>query len=142
MRLNFLSRLIIWVLVFAAIFAVVQAVVSDRNRDTGFFLKDYLDDERGLPLYSINEDGNTDKAGYLNLGQFYRDILKIGGDREIISACSETDEFSKCLEEAAAAVELQEKYDRHMKNIKQAALIGEEHGIRYLDVPFVRDFLE
>ena len=131
--------------------AVVHGVasVTGLNSNVGFaVLSDYFDKENGLQLYEFEDKTETSvkEAGHLNLGKFFRDVLKVNANSEILVNCAnnaETDSFSECIENKHIEdPNLQLNYDKNMRNINNAIEFGREHGIEYLSVPFVRDFVE
>ncbi|MCF7862331.1 hypothetical protein K9M79_08905 [Candidatus Woesearchaeota archaeon] len=104
---------------------------------------DYIDD-KGLQLYEFaNESNESVVAGSkLNLGKFYRDILRVQGDSDILTNCTDVNtSFSECINEFAAEDIREEEFNRTMEHIDTAVDFGQEHGINYRSVPFIRDLL-
>ncbi|HIG98126.1 TPA: hypothetical protein HA231_01740 [Candidatus Woesearchaeota archaeon] len=106
-------------------------------------LASYLDDGKGLQLYAPG-NGTPVPSLRLNLGKLYRDVLKVEGSTEILEAClaSSPQNYSGCLNaEFKADQRLQRRYESTMSDITQAVEAGQQHGIDYLSVPFIRDLL-
>lgn len=86
------------------------------------------------------EEPNVEKV-LASIGGFYRDVLKAGGSHELISECIEQEDFSGCIEMQTDAA-MDARYNSQAASIRHAAKVGQEYGINYLDVPFVRDLLK
>jgi hypothetical protein len=113
-----------------------------NNRITGFnVLSNYVEDDSGIQLY--HKDGEEIKEGKkFNLGKFYRDVLKLGGNVEIIKECSKEDNYKNCIEgEYNSSEKMQNDFNAHMKGINTAISTGKEYGIKYMDLPFIKDLM-
>ena len=115
---------------------------SNNNKITGFnVLSSYVEEDSGIQLYY--EDGEEIKEGKkFNLGKFYRDVLKLGGNVEIIKECSKEDDYKNGIEnEYNSSEKMQNDFNSHMKGINTAISKGDEYGIKYMDIPFIQDFM-
>lgn len=126
-------------ILFASIVLIIimSFVHANYNAKTGFF--GYVGDT-GLQLYE-NNDG-IKKSGKLDIAQFYKDMLKIQGEQEIIGDCMNKENFRECINgHYSNDAELQKDYDRRMKKIRNSVDTAKDHGIDYGSVPFLRDLI-
>lgn len=147
-NMRFLIYAIIMILLMVSVVHGVASLTGYSGTIGFTVLSDYLDDENGIQLYEFEDETNTSvkEAGHLNLGKFYRDVLKVNADSEILVNCAnnaETESFSECIESKHQEdPELQSQYNTQMRHIKSAIDIAQENGMDYMSVPFVRDFVE
>jgi hypothetical protein len=98
----------------------------------------------GLQLYEFEDESNQTviNGSKLNLGGFFRDILKVQADSEIITACTNANtSFTECINKYSVENKHQKQFNRTMEHISTAVDFGQEHGIQYMSVPFIRDLL-
>jgi len=148
MILRFIIYAVLMILIFITVVHGAVMITGSEGMIGFTVLSDYFDEENGIQLYDFEDETNTTiiKAGHLNLGKFFQDILKVNADSDILVSCAnnaKNESFSLCLEKIQLADQkLQSNYETHMRNIKSAIDIAREHGVDYMGVPFVSDFVE
>lgn len=76
----------------------------------------------------------------INVGNFYRNVLKVRGDTEVIEACTEAEDFEACIDEQQSAGQ-KSRFERDIRSMNEAFDKAEEYGVYYRDIPFIRDFM-
>lgn len=91
----------------------------------------------------VDNEGVPIGPGHIDIARFYQDILKIQGNEEVIMTCQSSGNFSRCINDTYNSdPKLQEQYKEQMQQIRDAVDIGEQYGIQYRSVPFIRDLLK
>ncbi|MFP4119287.1 MAG: hypothetical protein ACLFTH_04500 [Candidatus Woesearchaeota archaeon] len=97
------------------------------------FFKEYI--EMGNPLPDIH------------LGKFYKDMLFIQGDSEILGKClnstieqSRTEEFRNCLYNKTSTKNAK-KYNSTISSIKNGVDEMSKHNMNFIGIPFVQEII-
>lgn len=131
-----ITRLIFVTIIISSVLAIGLSAKEGAGPSGMEFLTGYFGSKG--PVVNQDEDGtrlNFDVAG------FYKDMMKVGGDLDVVEECKQADDFQACIEERSLSMESRNTYEQNMKNIQSAVDIAQQHGIDYGSVPFVQDLL-
>lgn len=103
-------------------------------------LDSYIGGDKGIDV-ALPQDKDM-KVVKFNIAAFYKDILKVSDNPDVITQCREqqTQSFHDCVD---AKVTSQEKirYQSQMRQIKDALDLMHKHGSQIGEVPFVKDLM-